>query len=128
MIMYGGNKFNWIFIYFLTKRNIRKCFCIFLLLMQNVLLFLKNERYKICIFFFKKRKKKQDISVVLLIKMYNNFVNFYVHGAPWILWGSVGMGMEGNFPPRRGSGTGMGKSLGSGAGNGETASAHSLPR
>jgi hypothetical protein len=72
-------------------------------------------------YFFKKEKEEKDISVVLLIKMFSNFVNFLC------LWSSVDtVGMEGNFPPRRKSGTG--KSLGSGAGNGETTSAHSLPR
>jgi hypothetical protein len=99
------------YLFFLTKRNIRKYFCILLLLMQNVLLFLKNERYIVwSIFLLKKREKKILVScfwlkciVILLI--------FYVRGAPWILWGSMEIRMEGSFSPQQ-TGTNLRKQIG----------------
>jgi hypothetical protein len=71
---------------------------------------MKDTKY---VFFLEKRKKKQDINVVLLIKMYNNFVNFL---CPWRSVDTVGirgdedggrnlpagMGMEEEMSPKRG--------------------------
>jgi hypothetical protein len=58
-------------------------------------------------FFLEKRKKKQNINVVLFIKMYNNFVNFYVRGDLLILWGLAGMEMEEEMSPKRRMGQGV---------------------
>jgi hypothetical protein len=69
-------------------------------------LFLKNERYIICIFFFKKIKKKQDISVVLLMKMYSNFINFLCSWSSVDTVGIRGDGDGGKFSPAAGIGDG----------------------
>jgi hypothetical protein len=54
--------------------------------MQNVLLLLKNERYKIFIFFKKKGRKNKILMSCFLCS--------------WSSVGTVVMGMEGYFPPQ----------------------------
>jgi hypothetical protein len=73
--------------------------------MQNVLLFLKNERHIICIFFLKK-EEKQDISVVHLIKKYSNFVNFLFSWSSVDTVGIRGDEDGGKFSPEAGIGDG----------------------
>jgi hypothetical protein len=83
---------------------------------------MKDTKY---VLFLEKRKKKQDINVVLLIKMYNNFVNFL---CPWRSVDTVGMGMEEEISPR---GWGWRKKChrsGNGARSGKIPSAQSPPR
>jgi hypothetical protein len=96
--------------------------------MQNVLLFKKNERYKICIF-LEKRKKKQDINVVLLIKIYNNFVNFL---CSWRSVDTVGIRWDENGGKNLPAGDGDGgrnvPEAGNGARSGKIPSAQSPPR
>jgi hypothetical protein len=63
---------------------------------------MKNTKY---VFFFTKRKKKQDISVVLLIKMYKKFVNFFFFLCLWSSVYTVGIRgdeSEGKFSPEAG--------------------------
>jgi hypothetical protein len=57
---------------------------------------------------------------------FNTF--FKDDGFPWELWGSAGMGMEVEYSPKRGMGTGMGNILDGGAKSGKVSPSQSPPR
>jgi hypothetical protein len=63
-------------------------------------------------FFLKKKEEKKDISVVLLIKMYSNFVNFLCSWSSVDTVGIRGDGDGGKFPPAAGIGDGDGEKFG----------------